>query len=187
MEEYIAFDSHKRYTWVEHQQANTGKTRQYRLEHAPGAIRQALAGCSPGTPVSHRSHGQLVLDYRRDRASAVRAAAGTSSQSEADDGPDQQDRQVGYARAEHLAAQRHVAHGVDSARAAAGTARVDAHARGPSSAANTLGRIASPLRWRNGACQRASTAIRMGNARAKNCRSAWSSCRSRRAGPHSRC
>ena len=27
MEEYIAFDSHKRYTWVEHQEANTGKTR----------------------------------------------------------------------------------------------------------------------------------------------------------------
>jgi len=52
MEEYIAFDSHKRYTWVEHQQANTGEIRQYRLEHAPGAIRQALAGCSPGTPVA---------------------------------------------------------------------------------------------------------------------------------------
>lgn len=52
MEEYIAFDSHKRYTWVEHQQANTGKTRQYRLEHAPGAIRQALAGCAPGTRVA---------------------------------------------------------------------------------------------------------------------------------------
>jgi transposase len=52
MEEYIAFDSHKRYTWVEHQQANTGKTRGYRVEHAPGAIRQALAGCAPGTPVA---------------------------------------------------------------------------------------------------------------------------------------
>src|SRR5258708_10786245 len=52
MEEYIAFDSHKRYTWVEHQQANTGKTRTYRLEHAPGAIQRALAGCSPGTPVA---------------------------------------------------------------------------------------------------------------------------------------
>jgi len=52
MEEYIAFDSHKHYTWVEHQQANSGKTRQYRLEHAPGAIRQALMGCSPGTPVA---------------------------------------------------------------------------------------------------------------------------------------
>jgi transposase len=52
MDEYIAFDSHKRYTWVEHQQANTGKTRHYRLEHAPGAIRQALAGCAPGTAVA---------------------------------------------------------------------------------------------------------------------------------------
>jgi transposase len=52
MEEYIAFDSHKHYTWVEHLELLTGKTRQYRLEHAPGAIRRALADCRPGTPVS---------------------------------------------------------------------------------------------------------------------------------------
>jgi len=52
MEEYIAFDSHKRYTWVEHEQVATGKVRQYRIEHAPGAIRQALAGCAPGTAVA---------------------------------------------------------------------------------------------------------------------------------------
>jgi transposase len=52
MEEYIAFDSHKHYTWVEHEQVNTGKVRQYRLEHAPGAIRRALAGCEPGTAVA---------------------------------------------------------------------------------------------------------------------------------------
>jgi len=52
MEEYIAFDSHKRYTWVEHLQVSTGKVREYRLEHAPGAIRQALAGCTPGTAVA---------------------------------------------------------------------------------------------------------------------------------------
>jgi transposase len=52
MEEYIAFDSHKHYTWVEHEQVNTGKVRQYRLEHAPGAIRHALAGCEPGTAVA---------------------------------------------------------------------------------------------------------------------------------------
>lgn len=52
MEEYIAFDSHKRYTWVEQQQVGTGKVKQYRLEHAPGAIRKALAGCASGTPVA---------------------------------------------------------------------------------------------------------------------------------------
>jgi transposase len=52
MEEYIAFDSHKRYTWVEHQEANTRKVRQYRLEHRPGVIREALSGCAPGTPVA---------------------------------------------------------------------------------------------------------------------------------------
>ncbi len=52
MEEYIAFDSHKHYTWVEHEQVKTGRIRQYRLEHTPGAIRQALAGSEPGTAVA---------------------------------------------------------------------------------------------------------------------------------------
>lgn len=52
MEEYIAFDSHKRYTWVEHEQVTTGRVRQYRVEHMPGAIRNALAGCEPGTAVA---------------------------------------------------------------------------------------------------------------------------------------
>ncbi len=52
MEEYIAFDSHKHYTWVEHEQVATGRVRQYRLEHGPGAVRHALAGCEPGTAVA---------------------------------------------------------------------------------------------------------------------------------------
>jgi transposase len=52
MEEYIAFDSHKHYTWVEHEKIASEKVRHYRVEHAPGAIRQALAGCLPGTPVA---------------------------------------------------------------------------------------------------------------------------------------
>jgi transposase len=52
MEEYIAFDSHKHYTWVEHEQVKTGRIRQYRLEHAPGAIRRALQGSKPGTAVA---------------------------------------------------------------------------------------------------------------------------------------
>ncbi len=45
MGEYIAFDSHKRYTRIEHEDVTTGRVRQYRLVHAPGAIRKALAGC----------------------------------------------------------------------------------------------------------------------------------------------
>ncbi len=57
MGEYIAFDSHKRYTWVEHEQIATGEVRQYRLNHAPGAIRNALAGCEPGTPVAVEATG----------------------------------------------------------------------------------------------------------------------------------
>ena len=52
MEEYMAFDSHKHYTWVEHEQVATGRVRQYRLEHGPGAVRHALARCEPGTAVA---------------------------------------------------------------------------------------------------------------------------------------
>ena len=52
MGEYIAFDSHKHYTWVEHEAVATGRMRQYRLDHFPGAIREALAGCRPGTAVA---------------------------------------------------------------------------------------------------------------------------------------
>jgi len=52
VKEYISFDSHKRYTWVEHQQIATGHVKQYRVNHAPGAICQALQQCEPGTPVA---------------------------------------------------------------------------------------------------------------------------------------
>jgi transposase len=52
MEEYIAFDSHKHYTWVEHEQVASGRVRQYRLVHGPGAVRNCLAGCEPGTGVA---------------------------------------------------------------------------------------------------------------------------------------
>ncbi len=52
MEEYIAFDSHRRYTWVEKEQVATGRVCQFRVTHAPGAIRNALVGCEPGTAVA---------------------------------------------------------------------------------------------------------------------------------------
>jgi transposase len=52
MDEYIAFDSHKHYTWVEREQIESGKLRQFRVEHTPGAIVEALVGCAPGTPVA---------------------------------------------------------------------------------------------------------------------------------------
>lgn len=36
MREYIAFDSHKRYSWVEREEVESGRTVRARLEHAPG-------------------------------------------------------------------------------------------------------------------------------------------------------
>lgn len=52
MSEYIAFDSHKRYTWMERMDSGTGEVVCRRIEHAPGAIRDALGGSAPGTPVA---------------------------------------------------------------------------------------------------------------------------------------
>ena len=57
MGEYIAFDSHKHYSWVEREQVETGQVRHGRLTHAPGAIRRYLAGCEPGTAVAVEATG----------------------------------------------------------------------------------------------------------------------------------
>ena len=52
MSEFIAFDSHKRYTWMERMNPVTEKVVCRRIEHAPGAIREALQGAARGTPVA---------------------------------------------------------------------------------------------------------------------------------------
>jgi len=57
MEEFIAFDSHKRYTLVEREDVETGKTKQLRVEHRPGAIRRCLEGREAGTPVAVEATG----------------------------------------------------------------------------------------------------------------------------------
>src|SRR6266446_2299224 len=57
MREYIAFDSHKRYTIMERENRQTSVARQRRIEHAPGAICGALRDCEPGTPVAVEATG----------------------------------------------------------------------------------------------------------------------------------
>ena len=57
MEEFIAFDSHKRYTLMEREDIKTGKAVQLRVEHAHGAILGCLRGRQPGTPVAVEATG----------------------------------------------------------------------------------------------------------------------------------
>jgi transposase len=57
MNEYIAFDSHKHYTLMEREQVQSGQVVQLRIEHCPGAIRKALAGCQAGTTVAVEAMG----------------------------------------------------------------------------------------------------------------------------------
>ena len=57
MKEYISFDSHKHYTLMEREGIQSQVARQQRIEHAPGAIRQALDGCEAGTAVAVEATG----------------------------------------------------------------------------------------------------------------------------------
>ena len=52
MKEYIAFDSHKRYTLAEREEVATRRARQVRIDHRPGAITQFLRSCRRGTTVA---------------------------------------------------------------------------------------------------------------------------------------
>ena len=57
MDEYIAFDSHKRYTLAERDPVAGGRPRQQRIEHRRGAIREYLADCRRGGAVAVEATG----------------------------------------------------------------------------------------------------------------------------------
>jgi transposase len=57
MNEYIAFDSHKHYTLMERQNAQTGRTVQQRLAHQRGALCAGLRECAPGNAVAVEATG----------------------------------------------------------------------------------------------------------------------------------
>ncbi|KPK49315.1 MAG: hypothetical protein AMK72_04875 [Planctomycetes bacterium SM23_25] len=59
MDEYIAFDSHKHYTLVEHEDRRTRQTRQHRIEHRPGA--------SGFVPMNRDYAGQVGAQVRCSR------------------------------------------------------------------------------------------------------------------------
>lgn len=57
MQQYIAFDSHKKYTLAERFDPDSGRCRQQRIEHTPGAIEAYLTDTRPGTPVALEAIG----------------------------------------------------------------------------------------------------------------------------------
>ena len=74
MKEYIAFDSHKRYTLAEREDVGGVAARQIRIEHTPGAIRSFLldAQVEPGTPVAVEAIGNwywIVDEIEQAKAS----------------------------------------------------------------------------------------------------------------------
>jgi transposase len=68
MKEYIAFDSHKHYTLMERQNAQTGHTERQRLIHRPGALCAGLQNCTKGSPVAVEATGNwywIVAEIER--------------------------------------------------------------------------------------------------------------------------
>ena len=55
--QYIAFDSHKRYTFASVEDQVTGRVHDKRVEHERGAIREFLSHCEPGSPVAVETIG----------------------------------------------------------------------------------------------------------------------------------
>lgn len=55
---YIAFDSHKRYTWARVERADRVEVvREERIEHRRGEVRKFLRRCEPGSPVAVEATG----------------------------------------------------------------------------------------------------------------------------------
>ena len=57
MKEYIALDSHRRYSLLEREEARTGRTMQLRIEHVRGAVWARLRRCQPGSAVALEATG----------------------------------------------------------------------------------------------------------------------------------
>jgi len=57
VKEYISFDCHKHFTLAEREDRITGRCRQTRIEHRPGAFKEFLKHCEPGTPVAVEAMG----------------------------------------------------------------------------------------------------------------------------------
>ena len=55
--EYIAFDSHKRFTLASVEKLSEGQSCEMRLAHHPGSIRQFLSRWAPGSPVALETIG----------------------------------------------------------------------------------------------------------------------------------
>jgi hypothetical protein len=55
--QYIAFDSHKRYSLASVEEVNGGKVFESRIEHVRGSIEEFLRRCEPGSPVAIETIG----------------------------------------------------------------------------------------------------------------------------------
>jgi len=70
--EYIALDSHKHYTLAERMDRITGQTRQTRIEHTPGAIREYVSTATPGTAVAVEAIGHWYWIVREIEAAGMK-------------------------------------------------------------------------------------------------------------------
>jgi len=71
MKEYIALDSHKRYSLLEREEARTGRTMQLRIEHVRGAVSACLRRCEAGSAVALEATGHWYWIVREIEAAGL--------------------------------------------------------------------------------------------------------------------
>jgi transposase len=72
MKEYVALDSHKRYSVLEREEARTGRTMQLRIEHVRGAMSACLRRCEPASAVAVEATGHWYWIVAEIEAAGLR-------------------------------------------------------------------------------------------------------------------
>jgi hypothetical protein len=72
MKEYIALDSHRRYSLLEREEARTGRTMQLRIERVRGAVWARLRRCQPGSAVALEATGHWYWSVGEIEAAGLR-------------------------------------------------------------------------------------------------------------------
>ena len=129
--EYIAFDSHKRYTFASVEEHTGNILRDARIDHHRGAITEFLSAWKTGTEVAVETTGNWywIVD-EIEAAGMVPRLVHAHAESEDDAGLGEQDRQARCSRVEPSPAYRDASDGLDPAGADSGPAGSAPYANG---------------------------------------------------------
>ena len=114
--QYIAFDSHKRYTYAVVEDQDKGRVMEQRIAHRKGEIREFLSRHEPGSPVALETIGSWYWIVDEIEAAGMLPRLVNARKAKMMLASSKKDRPTRCQGTEHPATSRDVAHGVDSSR-----------------------------------------------------------------------